>query len=142
MAGISMDVVIGQLVGVLREGFEGLLGTLARLTAAEASRPVGGSSVAAHAHHVVFGLAASAAWVRGDRSPSNWQESWGAGTVDDAAWARLQEQLRGGYQELRQAIESHAASSLEAMGGAVGALTHVAYHLGAIRQKIAFGRQP
>jgi hypothetical protein len=60
--------------------------------------------------------------------------------VDDAAWASLQEQMRARYQELRQAIESiesHGAADAETVGGALGALAHVAYHLGAIRQKAA-----
>lgn len=155
MATVSMDVAIGQVLAVLREAFEGsaepwsyftdgpadtaLLGTLAKLSAAQASRPVGGTSIAAHAHHVTFGLGASAAWIRGDRSPRDWQESWRVKTVDAAAWSRLQDQLRGGYQDLRKAVESHAGSSAEALGGAIGALAHVAYHLGAIRQKAVCG---
>lgn len=149
-----MDVVIGQLVDVLREAFEGpperwsyftdtgadggLLGTLAKLTAPEASRLWGGTSIAAHVHHVTFGLAASSAWIRGDRSPRDWQESWRISAVDDAAWSRMLDELRSGYKDLRQAIESHALSSVEAMGGAIGAIAHVAYHLGAIRQKVAY----
>src|SRR5262245_22521715 len=152
MADVSADVVIGQLVAVLREAFEGperwsyftdhgadagLLGTLFKLSAADASRPEGGSSIAAHAHHVAFGLAASAAWIRGDRSRRDWAESWRVRTVDDAAWTALQRQLRDGYQELRQAIEANASGGPEAVGGAVGAIAHVAYHLGAIRQKAA-----
>lgn len=155
MADLSRDVVIGQLLAVLREAFEGaerwsyftnhgpegaLFGTLARLSAAEASRTVGGTSIAAHAHHVAFGLNASSAWIRGDRTPPNWPESWRVSTVDDTGWAELQQRLRDGYRGLREAIESHGWSSLESYGGAVGAITHVAYHLGAIRQKVAFVR--
>ena len=40
------------------------------------------------------------------------------------------------YERLRRAVESHASSSDAAFGEAVGAIAHVAYHLGAIRQKI------
>src|SRR5438067_5845254 len=79
MATLSQDVVVGQLLAVLREALdgpaqfayfadEGLSRTLAGISAADASRSVGGSSIAAHVHHVVFGFAASAAWIRGDRS--------------------------------------------------------------------------
>jgi hypothetical protein len=157
MTEITMDVVIQQLLAVLHEGFEGppgpwsyftdnrpeagLFGTLATLSAADASRPVGGSSIAAHVNHVVFGLEASAAWIRGDRTPRDWAESWRVSTVDGAAWAALIEELRVGYADLRQAIEANAAGTLEAMGGAIGALAHVAYHLAAIRQKVACSQQ-
>lgn len=157
MAEISMDDVVGQLLAVLREAFEGppepwsyftdnnadagLLGTLTKLSAAAVSRPMGGTTIAAHAHHVIFGLAASSAWIRGDRTPQNWEESWRVSTVDDATWSRLLEQLRSEFQDLRQAIESYASTSVEAMGGAIGAIAHVAYHLGAIRQKLAHRQQ-
>lgn len=155
MAEIRSEIIIGQLLAVLREAFEGaerwsyftdhgpdagLLGTLAKLSAAEASRPVGGSSIATHVHHVAFGLSACAAWIRGDRTPHNWEESWRVKTVDDAAWLRLRDELRAGYEELRQAIEAHGAAGAEAMGGSIGGIAHVAYHLGAIRQKVVCGQ--
>jgi len=156
MAEISMDVV-AQLLDVLDEAFEppqkgwtyftdnradaGLFGTLLKLSAAVASRPCGGTSIAAHVHHVIFGLEASAAWIRGDRTSRNWQESWRVSTVDDATWSGMLDELRSQYNELRRSIETSAASSAEAMGGAIGAIAHVAYHLGAIRQKVACSQQ-
>jgi hypothetical protein len=152
MADIPMNVVIGQLLGVLDEAFEhppkpwtyftdnsadaGFFGTLSKLNAAEASRISGGTSIAAHVHHVTFGLVVSSAWIQGDRSKRDWQESWRVSTVDDAAWSQMQEQLRREYKILRQTIEAHASSGVEAFGGAIAAITHVAYHLGAIRQKV------
>jgi hypothetical protein len=153
MASIPADMVIGQLLDVLREGFEGaqpsfgyfadpgpesaLFGTLAALSAADASRPIGGTSVAAHAQHTAFGLNVSAAWIRGEREQPDGTQSWAVKTVDDATWKDLQGRLRQGYADLRLAIEKHAADGVEAMGGAIGAVAHVAYHLGAIRQKLA-----
>jgi hypothetical protein len=157
MANISIDTVIGQLLAVLDEAFEhpptpwtyftdnnpdaGFFGTLAKVSAAEASRSYGGTSIAAHVHHIIFSLEASAAWIRGDRSQRNWDESWRVSTVDGATWSQAQEQLRRQYKDLRYAIESHASSSVEAMGGALAAVAHVAYHLGAIRQKVTYSRQ-
>jgi hypothetical protein len=156
MAVVTLHDAIGQLLAVLREAFEGaanwsyftdhgagagIFGTLANVSAAEASQVRGGSSIAAHAHHVVFSLDASAAWIRGDRSHKDWAPSWGSGAVDDAAWSRLREQMREKYQELLQVMEGLATASIEALGGAVGAVAHMAYHLGAIKQKIAFGRK-
>lgn len=157
MTDISIKAAIEQLLGVLDEAFEhpqkpwtyftdhgadaGFFGALAKLSAAEASRLSGGTSIAAHAHHVVFSLAVSSAWIQGDRSSRNWQESWRLSTVDDAAWSRLQEQLRSEYKKLRQIIASQAFSGVEAFGGAIAAIAHAAYHLGAIRQKMAFNQK-
>ena len=157
MPEISTEVMIEQLLGVLDEAFEhpprswtyfidnspeaGFYGTLARLSAAEASRSLGGTSIAAHVHHVTFGLAVSTAWLQGDRSERDWQESWRVQTVDEAAWTRLQEQLRQEHQALRQAIASYTSSGAEAFGGAIAAIAHAAYHLGAIRQKVTFNQK-
>jgi len=154
MATVSIQVVMAQLLAVLREAFEGpkeswsyftdsgpeagFFGKVERLGAANASQQVGGASIAAHAHHVAFALEASSAWIKGDRSHRNWAESWSVQAVDDAGWARLLERLRAGYGDLRRAIEEHALSSEEAAGGAIAALAHAAYHLGAIQQKTTF----
>jgi hypothetical protein len=151
-----MDPVTGQLMAVLQEGFEGprdrwsyftdhgvdagLFGTLARITPVDASRLAGGTSIAAHVHHLTFGLHASSAWIRGERASRDWHESWRVVTVDPAAWEEMLADLRRGYDDLKQAIEGHAASSVDATGGAIGAVAHLAYHLGAIRQKVAFLR--
>ncbi|MBZ5535619.1 MAG: hypothetical protein LAO31_06655 [Acidobacteriia bacterium] len=156
MPEVAMGAVIGHLLAVLREGFEGpgrwnyfsdrsavagLFRTLARVSAGEASRPWGGTSIAAHVHHLTFGLTASSAWIQGDRMPRDWAGSWSISTVDDAAWASMLEKLRTGYDELRQSIETKAASSAESIGGAIGVIAHVAYHVSAIRQKLAYSRQ-
>jgi len=156
MPGVSIDETVGQLLTVLREAFEGppeggsyftdnnpdagLFGTLSKLSAAEASEERCKTTVAAHAHHLVFSLEASSAWIRGDRSPRNWKESWQVGTVDADAWTQLQKQLRAGYEDLRTAIQSNARTNVDAMGGAIGAIAHMAYHLGAVRQKVSYKR--
>lgn len=141
-----------QLLAVLLEGFEGpapkrnyfldsgpdagLRRTLAALSAEEASQPWGGNSVAAHAKHLLFSFNAFASFIAGDRTKADWNESWNVSTVDDATWAQLQEDLATAYESLRGAIETHASTSAPAAGGAVGAVAHLAYHIGAIRQKI------
>jgi hypothetical protein len=145
--------MVTQLLSVLGEAVEGpsgpstyfidnrpgagLLGAVAGLSAAEASRAWAGTTIAAHVHHLAFGMAVSAAALEGDQEHHDWNESWRVTTVDDAAWARLVEQLRREYARLRRAVESRAASSEPAFGEAVGVIAHVAYHLGAIRQKVA-----
>ena len=142
-----------QLLAVLREGFDGpspkvtyfldggpdagLRNTLAQLDAGQASQPWGGNSVAAHARHVLFSFEAFGAFIAGDRAQRDWNESWNVSTVDDTSWAKLQSDLATAYDALRRTIETHGEESVEASGGSLAAVTHLAYHIGAIRQKIA-----
>jgi hypothetical protein len=156
MPDVGMDIVIEQILDVLREGAEGpperwsyftdnspdagLFGTLARCDAALASRPIGGTTIAAHVHHTAFAMDASAAWIRGDRAKLDWPSSWSVTTVDAASWAALTARLRSSYVALRSAIESKGRENVESIGGAIGAAAHAAYHLGAIRQKMAVAR--
>jgi len=154
MAAIGTREMVEQVLGALSEAFEGpreswsyftdtgrdggLFGTLERLDAEAASRVLGTTSIAAHVNHVIFGLHASARWIEGDRTTHRWDESWGVSTVDGQLWSRMKERLRAAYRDIRRVVELFAQGSEEAMAGAVGALAHVAYHLGAIRQKASF----
>jgi hypothetical protein len=158
MPEIRAAAIVGRLHALLREALEapqvqatyfvdnrpgaGLFGAIEGLSAAEASRPIAGTSIASHVHHVCFALSDSSAWIQGDRSPRDWSESWQVHTVDGAAWEELQQRLRREYEGLLGVIESHAVSSEDAFGGAIGAIAHTAYHLGAIRQKLAVASVP
>jgi hypothetical protein len=153
MKPIDGSDAVRQLLSVLREAGEGpsgpstyfidnkpdagLMGALGSISAAEASRIWGDTSIAAHAHHIAFAMADSAAILEGNRTPPDWKESWSVTSVDDAGWKGLVARVGREYQRLRRALESRAGSSGELFGDAVGATAHVAYHLGAIRQKIA-----
>ena len=157
MPGLEAHMIAGRLLIILDEALHGasgpvtyfvdnrpdsgLLGALAGLDAAGASRAVGGSSIAAHVHHVTFAMEASAAWIAGDRTPRDWKASWRVATVDDEAWPPLLERLCHEYQHLRAAIEEGAGTGEDAFGEAVGAIAHVACHLGSVRQKLAVLRE-
>ena len=119
----------------------GLLGSLAGLDAAIATRAIGGTSIAAHVEHVAFAMEASAAWIAGDRTPRDWKASWRMATIDDETWPLLVERLGHEYRNLRAAIEQRATTGEDAFGEAVGAIAHVAYHLGSVRQKLAVLRE-
>jgi hypothetical protein len=156
MTQLTNDAILGQLTTLLHEAFEGapgpwsyfldhgpehgLFGTLATMSAAEASREAAGSSVAAQVYHLAYSVRAAAGWLRGERVKHDWSQSWVVRTVDEAAWARLRDELRAGHAELRRAFEAHGTASAEEIGAAAGAVAHSAYHLGAIRQKLAFLR--
>jgi hypothetical protein len=149
---IEAGVAVRQLLTVLREAAEGpsgswtyfidkrpdagLLGALGTVSADQATRVWGDTSIAAHAHHIAFAMAASAAAIEGDQTPVDWKESWRVTSMDDGAWKDLVSRVGREYERLRRALESQASSSETAFGEAVGAIAHVAYHLGAIRQKV------
>ena len=153
-----VHVLRRQLEALLREAMEGpqeawsyftdhgasagLLGTLGERRAGDVSRPGEGgtASVAAHIHHVTFGMEASVAFIRGDRTPRDWKESWLTAPMGEARWVATRERMKEAYQELLRTIREADLSSDEAFGGAVAAIAHVAYHLGAVRQRLAPGR--
>jgi hypothetical protein len=139
-----------QLLSVLAEGYEGprqslsyfldsgpdagLRNTLAGLSAEEASRDWGGNSIAAQAHHVLFSFEAFGAFIRGDRTSRDWDESWRVKAVSAEEWKKLQEDLEREYETLRESVRG--VDGDEAIRGALAAVTHLAYHIGAIRQKL------
>lgn len=157
MAELSLDVVIGQIVNVLDETFifrnkpwtyftdnkpdAGYLGLLENLSATDASRPIGGTSIVSHVHHVIFSLLESGAWIRGDHSHRDWNESWRVNSVTDEEWSKMLEYVRTSFLALRTAIKDNGAKDIMTIGGTVGVLAHMAFHLGAIRQKVTLLRQ-
>lgn len=146
------DIATRQLLAALSEGFEGpkssisyyldggpdagLRRTLASLSAEEASRDWGGNSVAAHAHHILFSFDAFGAYITGDHTQRDWNESWTVNTVDAAQWETLQQNLADRYTALRALVKT-LPDDEKAIGAAIAAVAHLAYHIGAIRQKIA-----
>ncbi len=147
MTGTPPAVTVSLLTRMLREAFEGppgpwtyftdtspgtgVFATIAALSAAAASRTggPGGTTIAGHVHHMTSSVALS---TKSDRT-----HSWTVSVVDEAAWAALRARLREEYDRLVVAVEMHARWDEDALGVAIGALAHTAYHLGAIRQRLA-----
>lgn len=152
----SVQQVLKHLVAILDETMDGpsaewsyfvdnspdagLFKSLIPLSAADASRAWGGTSIAAHAYHVIFSMEDAVACIEGDRGGRDWQESWRVNRVDDAAWKKILEDLRDGHKKLKHTIQSKASWESEALGNAIGVAAHLAFHFGAIRQKLAFRR--
>jgi hypothetical protein len=149
---LTSDGVITQLLAVLKETVEGpgeggsffldkntgLLQTLETLSLERvfASAAPGRPSIAAHVRHTSFHINTICAWPRGDHSRRDWPSSFVLENHDAATWAVLLEELKFEYADFRSVIREFASGSDEALGGAVGGIVHVAYHLGAIRQLI------
>ena len=131
---------------VLNRKDVGLVASLDRLSAAQASSSVhGGATIAAHADHVAYGLSLINRWSAGEQNPwatADWAKSWKRTSVTDAEWKAvrddLREQARGFVEVVRTPRE---VGELE-LNGLIGSIAHMAYHLGAIRQIDAHGRGP
>ena len=118
------------------EPASGVLGTLAKLTAAQASASPGAGrkSAAAHAAHLRFALELATKRMRGEDPPADWDASWEPGVVDDAGWRKLQDEIRAASAALRRSIEDGEAWDAMTFKGIISTVAHTAYHLGAIRQ--------
>lgn len=112
--------------------------TLASVSAERASRATvaGGTTVAGHVDHTRFYLEVVRAFARGERPSVDWDASWRTTTVDEAAWTALQVAFRDAAEALTAEVERRTEWEQDALAGAMGALAHCAYHLGAIRQML------
>ncbi len=146
---------VGLLMRLLREAFDGppgpwtyftdtlpgsgLFGTIDGLSASQASR-VGGpgrTTIAGHMQHLSSSVALATRGLLGESASRDRSRSWTVATVSDAEWAAVRARLRDEYQKLLVAVETHAAWDEDAMGTVMGAIAHTAYHLGAVRQRLA-----
>jgi hypothetical protein len=123
---------------VLNPRDPGLLASLDRLSAAEASEPApdGGPSIAAHVDHVRYGLQLLNRWRNGEDpfADADYGASWTRTSVDGEGWTELREQLRLEASNWLKAIEEPRPLDRITLTGTVAGAAHLAYHLGAIRQ--------
>jgi hypothetical protein len=123
---------------ILNTGDAGLLRSLDKLSAADASQSSnGGATIAAHAQHLRFGLSLMNEWAASGGNPfadAKWDEAWKIAKVDDAQWREIREGLRGEIQRWQQALGTPRETADIELMGMVGSIAHLAYHLGAIRQ--------
>src|SRR5256884_7047361 len=155
MSATPAAVTVSLLTRMLREAFDGppgpwtyftdtspgpgACGTISSLSVVQASERggPGRTTFAGHINHLSSSLALSTLGLRGQSTSRDRGRSWTVTTVDDAGWADLQARLRREYQSLLVAVETHAVWDEDALGVAMGAIAHAAYHLGAIRQRLA-----
>lgn len=111
--------------------------TLDALPAEDASRRLveGGSTVAGHTFHTTFYLNLNLRDSRGeDVGKVDWAASWAVSNVDAAAWDGLRADLRAAYQEVTALLGRAERWGQAEADLAMCAVTHSAYHLGAVRQ--------
>src|SRR5262249_10516570 len=78
---------------ILNSGDAGLLRSLDKLSASEASRSVDdGATIAAHAQHLRYGLSLMNRWATEGGDPfadAMWEEAWKTRDVDAARWSEI-----------------------------------------------------
>ena len=131
---------------VLNTGDGGLLRSLDKLSAGEASEAVhGGATIAAHAQHVRYGLSLMNRWAAEGGNPfadATWDAAWRISTVNDAEWQEIRDGLRGEAERWQQALRTPREVTNIELTGMIGSVAHLAYHLGAIRQIATAARGP
>ena len=115
----------------------GLIPTLSRLTAEQASVRAGNHpSIASHVRHMIFHLRVSHEWVMGDHSRRDWKGSFEPQTVTATEWKQLLAELESTRQDFLRAMKSLPPETFVAEGAGMGSIAHLAYHLGALRQRL------
>ncbi len=123
---------------ILNRGDVGLLDSLDKLSAAEASTSnAGGGTIAAHVDHLHYGLSLLNRWAKGEVAPwkdADWTASWKTSTVTDSQWRALRDGLRKEADAWIEAINTPREMAEEEVRWTAGSVAHLAYHVGAIRQ--------
>ena len=143
--GELMHGVSGKGGFMLNVGDRGLLRSLERLSASDASAPTRtGSSIAAHVAHVGYGLSLLNRWSRGENpfSDADWSAAWKKTKVTEPEWEALRSQLRDEAAKWLIVLRTPREVQGIELSGMVGSIAHLAYHVGAIRQINSNARGP
>ena len=123
---------------VLNTGDIGLLRSLHKLSAADASASAnGGATIAAHAQHLRYGLSLMNRWAAEGGDPfadAAWDAAWKTAGVDETAWTEIQNGLADEAHRWLETLGRPRAVSVVELTGMAASVAHLAYHLGAIRQ--------
>ena len=126
--------------GIYLDRGTSLFETLDRVSAEEASIPVGGkcASLAAQVAHVIFYIES---WERyalqGDNSPRDWGYIWRTvEKVTPEEWEDYKSKLKDAYGRMDKLFRENSDWNDDTIGGALSIVVHTAYHLGEIRQAL------
>lgn len=115
----------------------GYSGILSALSYQDATQRIGTTSIAQVVRHVIFVMQTHRRSVSGMEAPdaAAWEESWREIAGEEAAWKALCERFHEEYALLRASIAQQPCADPEAIRTLIGLVAHLAYHLGAIKQK-------
>jgi hypothetical protein len=131
---------------ILNTGDVGLMESLEKLSAADASRSVdGGATIAAHAQHLRYGLSLMNRWAEEGGNPfadAKWDAAWKIAAVDAGTWEEIRSGLHGEALRWLAALGTSRDVNDVELSGIIASIAHFAYHLGAIRQIAKDARGP
>ena len=138
---ILLDETFNLVEGYYLDRGTSLFETLAQISAAEASIPVGGkcATLAAQVKHIAFYLDVVDQSVRDPSYPkADWGAIWSTvSSVSPDEWQEAQSELRASYQRILLLIADVPGwPSEDELAGAIAVIAHTAYHLGEIRQAL------
>ena len=149
---ITIEHFTNEIIDILEETFEthhgvylekgtSLFETLDRISAEEASIPVGNqcATIAAQVEHVIFYIEVLGQVISGQEiNKPDWGEIWGrVSIVSSEKWDDIKNRLRAEYEKLCVMLQRlDAWDHDDAIGGSIAILVHTAYHLGEIRQAL------
>lgn len=121
---------------VLNPHDRGLLASLDRISAEQASARSGASSIAAHVRHLEYGLSLMNRWAAGEDpfSDANWAAAWEQPEVTTSEWDVLRESFAATCRRWQTNLQADRTVAGVELDGVIGSIVHLAYHLGAIRQ--------
>jgi hypothetical protein len=136
-----LDETFDNVQGIFLDKGTSLFETLATISAAEASIPVGGkcATLAAQVKHVAFYLDVVEHNVRTQQfERQDWGKIWReVSVVTPEEWESFKVELRASYDRIKQLIaDTPEWPSDFHIAGAIAMIAHTAYHLGEIRQAL------
>ena len=115
-----------------------LFETLAEISAAQASQPMGDcATIAAHVAHTAYYLRVLEDRMFGrDLGYVDWDAIWDeVSAVDAAEWAGMIADLRSDYERVKSHLDNADQwEGINELSSMLGIIAHSAYHLGEIRQ--------
>jgi uncharacterized damage-inducible protein DinB len=119
------------------EGREALLPILRSMPPAQASaRPSEKiNSIAGHVHHTAYYMELAISWfTTGTEEKGDWDGSWKIQTVDAESWKAAVDRLESAADRLKECVAAKEFSEPDDLTYAWANATHLAFHLGSIRQ--------
>jgi hypothetical protein len=116
--------------------FDGLNPTLAQIDAATASKlpAPGRSSIAAHCEHLRYVITIVNAWIKLEKPQPDWSLAWLTSSVDAVRWEALKAGIQTECETLKTLIATCTEWNPKLLNLLISNSSHVAYHVGAIRQ--------